>query len=148
LASIVTDIQQHGDATTHVFPVPKYELAVVQTMDYQIAWELAKREWAFLPDEEDQPQLSFGPATLDPKTTVAHDFRITDADEIGQGRLREKTQANLAAIRTLKRIEGESGAPSRKRRPTLLSTPAGVRCTGAFEVHSSRDWKGIADELR
>ena len=43
-----------------------YELAVVQKMDYQIAWELATREWAFLPDEEDQPQLSFDPATLDP----------------------------------------------------------------------------------
>ena len=44
-----------------------YELAVVRKMDYQIAWELATREWAFLPDEEDQPQLSFDPATLDPK---------------------------------------------------------------------------------
>src|ERR1700687_2946803 len=43
-----------------------YELTVVQKMDYQIAWELATREWAFLPDEEDQPQLSFDPATLDP----------------------------------------------------------------------------------
>ena len=43
-----------------------YELAVVQKMDYQNAWELATREWAFLPDEEDQPQLSFDPATLDP----------------------------------------------------------------------------------
>ena len=43
-----------------------YELAVVQKMDYQMAWELATREWAFLPDEEDQPQLSFDPATLDP----------------------------------------------------------------------------------
>ena len=44
-----------------------YELAVVQKLDYQISWELATREWAFLPDEEDQPQLSFDPATLDPK---------------------------------------------------------------------------------
>ena len=43
-----------------------YELAVVQKMDYQMAWELATREWAFLPDEEDLPQLSFDPATLDP----------------------------------------------------------------------------------
>ena len=43
-----------------------YELAVVQKMDYQIAWELATREWALLPAEEDQPQLSFDPATLDP----------------------------------------------------------------------------------
>lgn len=43
-----------------------YELTVVQKMDYQSAWEIATREWAFLPDEDDQPQLSFDPATLDP----------------------------------------------------------------------------------
>src|ERR1700723_639495 len=43
-----------------------YELTVVQKMDYQPAWEMATREWAFLPDEEDQPQLSFDPANLDP----------------------------------------------------------------------------------
>ena len=43
-----------------------YELTVVQKMDYQPSWEIATREWAFLPDEQDQPQLSFDPATLDP----------------------------------------------------------------------------------
>ena len=43
-----------------------YELTVVQKMDYQPAWEIATREWAFLPDEKDQPQLSFDLATLDP----------------------------------------------------------------------------------
>jgi hypothetical protein len=41
-----------------------YELTVVQKMDYQVAWELATKEWAFLPTEEDQPQLSFDPAAL------------------------------------------------------------------------------------
>ena len=44
-----------------------YELTVVQKMDYQFAWEIATREWAFLPDEEDQPHLLFDPATLDPR---------------------------------------------------------------------------------
>ena len=43
-----------------------YELTVVQKMDYQPAWELAMREWAFLPSEEDQPYLSFDPATIRP----------------------------------------------------------------------------------
>ncbi len=43
-----------------------YELTVVRKMDYQPAWEMATREWAFLPTEEDQPELSFDPATLDP----------------------------------------------------------------------------------
>lgn len=43
-----------------------YELTVVQKIEYHRAWEIATREWAFLPDEEDQPDLSFDPATLDP----------------------------------------------------------------------------------
>jgi hypothetical protein len=43
-----------------------YELTVVQKMEYHRAWEIATKEWAFLPDEEDQPQLSFDPATLNP----------------------------------------------------------------------------------
>lgn len=43
-----------------------YELTVARKMDYQMAWELATKEWAFLPDEEDQPQLSFDPAELNP----------------------------------------------------------------------------------
>jgi hypothetical protein len=43
-----------------------YELTVVRKMDYQIAWEMATREWAFLPAEEDQPRLSFDPANLSP----------------------------------------------------------------------------------
>jgi hypothetical protein len=47
-----------------------YELAVIRKMEYQIAWELATKEWAFLPDEEDQPQLSFDPATLDPNQAL------------------------------------------------------------------------------
>jgi hypothetical protein len=47
-----------------------YELTVVQKMDYQAAWEIAKKEWAFLPDEEDQPQLSFDPATLSPNQAL------------------------------------------------------------------------------
>ncbi len=43
-----------------------YELTAVRKMAYQPAWEIATREWAFLPDEKDQPELSFDPATLDP----------------------------------------------------------------------------------
>jgi hypothetical protein len=43
-----------------------YELTAVQKIEYHRAWEMATREWAFLPDEDDQPQLSFDPAMLDP----------------------------------------------------------------------------------
>ena len=44
-----------------------YELTVVRKMEYHRAWEIATREWAFLPDEADQPQLSFDPTNLDPQ---------------------------------------------------------------------------------
>jgi hypothetical protein len=44
-----------------------YELTVLKKMDYQMAWEMATREWAFIPAEEDQPVLSFDPATLRPQ---------------------------------------------------------------------------------
>jgi hypothetical protein len=47
-----------------------YELTVVQKMEYQAAWEIATKEWAFLPDEQDQPQLSFDPATLNSNQTL------------------------------------------------------------------------------
>jgi len=43
-----------------------YELMVVQKMDYQFAWEIATREWAFFRTRRNQPELSFDPATLDP----------------------------------------------------------------------------------
>ena len=43
---------------------------MVRKMDYQMAWKLATKEWAFLPDERDQPQLSLDPATLDPNQPV------------------------------------------------------------------------------
>jgi len=32
-----------------------YRLPVVQKMDYHAAWELAMREWAFLPPDPEQP---------------------------------------------------------------------------------------------
>ena len=32
-----------------------YTLTVVQKMEYQAAWELATREWAFLPSHPDRP---------------------------------------------------------------------------------------------
>jgi len=32
-----------------------YDLTVVQKMDYQAAWEIATREWAFLPSQSRQP---------------------------------------------------------------------------------------------
>lgn len=35
-----------------------YQLVSVQKMQYQTAWEMATREWAFLPTEAPRPALS------------------------------------------------------------------------------------------
>ena len=70
--TMVRDLEQANQLQQSVFAAQEltgnllYELAVVQKMEYQTAWEIATREWAFLPDEQDQPQLSFDPAMLDP----------------------------------------------------------------------------------
>jgi hypothetical protein len=47
-----------------------YELTVIQKMDHHMAREIAMREWALLPDEEDQPELSFNPANLELNPTL------------------------------------------------------------------------------
>jgi len=44
-----------------------YELVSVQKMEYQAAWELATREWAFLPTEDRPPQSSSANTSLNQK---------------------------------------------------------------------------------
>jgi len=53
--------------------------------------EIATREWAFLPDEGDQPQLSFDPATLDPNQPLPRSPHNLDHG-IGQGSLKQKAK--------------------------------------------------------
>jgi len=70
---MVADLTEQNQLSKAIFAAQEmtgdllYELAVIQKMDYQMAWEIATKEWAFLPDEEDQPELSFDPANLEPR---------------------------------------------------------------------------------
>jgi hypothetical protein len=48
-----------------------YKLTVVQKMEYQAAWELATRDWAFLP-EEDRPEPPSASANPTPNQTQHH----------------------------------------------------------------------------
>jgi hypothetical protein len=41
-----------------------YRLEIEEKLPYDQAWELVREEWAFLPSEEDQPNLPFNPAKL------------------------------------------------------------------------------------
>ncbi len=67
---MVAALQQQNQLEKAVFAAQEltgdllYELTVIQRMDDQMAREIAMREWALLPDEEDQPELSFDPASL------------------------------------------------------------------------------------
>ena len=38
--------------------------AIGQGQSYDQAWEAVRQEWAFLPSEEDVPELGFDPAAL------------------------------------------------------------------------------------
>lgn len=74
--TMVESLEKAGRLQQSVFAAQEltgnllYELTVVRKMDYQAAWEIATKEWAFLPDEEDQPRLSFDPATLSPNQAL------------------------------------------------------------------------------
>ena len=83
-----------------------------------------------------------------PEPTLTRDLRITDAHRIGEGSLKEKAQANLAAIRTLKRIEGEDRPATPEEKAILVKYTGWGAMPGAFEPQLSRDWQGPAKELR
>ena len=121
---------------------------VVQKMDYQFAWEIATREWAFLPDEEDQPQLVVRSSDPRPAPTLARDLRITSAHGIGEGSLKQKAQANLAAIRTLKTIEAENRPATPEEKAALVKYTGWGAMPNAFASQPPRDWQSVADELK
>ena len=125
-----------------------YELMVVQKMDYQFAWEIATREWAFLPDEEDQPQLVVRSSDPRPAPILARDLRITSAHGIGEGGLKQKAEANLAAIRTLKTIEAENRPATPEEKAVLVKYTGWGAMPNAFASLPSRDWQSVADELK
>src|ERR1039457_970259 len=55
-----------------------------------------------------------------PAPTLARDLRITSAHGIGEGSLKQKAQANLAAIRILKTIEAEERAATPEEKAVLV----------------------------
>jgi hypothetical protein len=86
-----------------------------------------------------------------PEPTLADDLRILDAHAVGKGSLKEKAQANLAAIRTLKRIEAENRPATAEEKAILVKDTGWGAMPGAFEPQLSREWqktlRGLADDL-
>ncbi|HEX4133804.1 MAG TPA: DEAD/DEAH box helicase family protein [Bryobacteraceae bacterium] len=83
-----------------------------------------------------------------PAPTLARDFRITSAHEIGAGGLKEKAHGNLAAIRTLKSIEAENRDATIEERSLLAKYAGWGALPNVFETNPPREWKTIAGELR
>ncbi len=78
----------------------------------------------------------------------SRDFRITAAHRIGEGSLREKAVANLAAIRTLKKLEAENREATEPERAVLVRYSGWGALANVFELESPHEWKQAAGELR
>ena len=84
----------------------------------------------------------------EPTLFPARDFRITDTHRIGQGTLHEKARDNIAAIRTLKKLEGENRDATEDEKAILARYAGWGALSGAFDWHPSPEWKQVAKDLK
>ena len=87
-------------------------------------------------------------ADHEPDLFPSRDFRITDADRIGEGSLRDKAFDNIEAIRTLKRIEAESRAPTGAEKSLLVKYTGWGAMANAFRPYPPSEWQHTGTELR
>jgi hypothetical protein len=83
-----------------------------------------------------------------PVSTLARDLRITSANAIGEGSPKQKAQANLAAIRTLKAIEAESRQATPEEKAVLVKYTGWGALSNLFAPYPPYDSRAIADELK
>jgi N12 class adenine-specific DNA methylase len=79
--------------------------------------------------------------------TPRNDYRITDADRVGEGSPREKVKANIEAIRLLKQIEEEKRDATPEERAVLVKYTGWGGLAKAFEWSYDREWSGVKAEL-
>jgi N12 class adenine-specific DNA methylase len=83
-----------------------------------------------------------------PVSTLARDLRITSADGVGTGSPKQKAQANLAAIRTLKAIEAEARPATPEEKAVLVRYTGWGALSNLFALYPPFDWRATADELK
>jgi len=98
--------------------------------------------------EPGPPTVILGGDADEPLAQPSRDFRITAAHRIGEGSLREKALANLAAIRTLKQIEADDREATGEEKAILARYSGWGAMANVFEAHPPREWEKTADELR
>jgi hypothetical protein len=100
------------------------------------------------PAEPEPPAVILrGLDTDEPLTAPSRDFRITQAHRIGEGSLREKALANLAAIRTLKQIEADDRDATDLEKAILARYSGWGAMANAFLPEPPREWEETAREL-
>src|SRR5580658_4381719 len=97
--------------------------------------------------EPGPPAVILGGDAEEPLAKPSRDFRITAAHRIGEGSLREKALANLAAIRTLKRIEADDRDATDLEKAILARYSGWGAMANAFLPEPPREWEETAREL-
>src|ERR1700691_6627694 len=98
--------------------------------------------------EPGPPAVILGGDADEPLAKPSRDFRITHAHRIGEGSLREKALANLAAIRTLKQIEADDRDATDLEKAILARYSGWGAMANAFLPEPPREWEETARELR
>jgi len=103
-----------------------------------------------VPAGEDQPPAIVQAEDIDPEPdpTPSRDFRITQAHGIGQGGLKEKAHANIAAIRTLKSIEAEGRDATDAEKAILVRYCGWGALPNVFHPYPPPEWQSLAREVR
>ncbi len=86
----------------------------------------------------------------EPERKPSRDFRITEAHGVGLGGLHEKANANIAAIRLLKKIEAENRDATNEEKGILVRYAGWGALAQVFEYAYSLkpEWKTAATELK
>src|SRR5580704_9963432 len=83
-----------------------------------------------------------------PVSTLARDLRITCSNAIGEGSPKQKAQANLAAIRTLKAIEAEARQATPEEKAVLVKYTGWGALSNLFAPYPPYESRAVADELK
>jgi hypothetical protein len=106
---------------------------------------LGDRAGALPPDSAGDEAAENPPAEPEPLRNQAN-YRITEADRVGLGSLKQKCRANLAAIELLKRLEQERQAPTDEERRSLVRYVGWGGLPQVFDAWNE-DWKAERERL-
>jgi hypothetical protein len=85
---------------------------------------------------------------VEPEEKPSRDFRITSAHRIGQGGLHEKARDNIAAIRLLKTLEGESRDATDDEKPVLARYVGWGAMPNVFGYDQPQEWRSTAGTVK